>query len=119
MAPPEKGQQVHTLAQYEANLRAIVARLKQTGAKLVYATTTPVPAGTTGRLEDDSLRYNAVAIRVMKELGVALNDLHAFVKLRQAELQRPANVHFSDAGSAQLAVVVAGQIAPLLPRVRK
>lgn len=118
LAPPEKGKQVHTLAEYEANLRAIVTRLQQTGAKLVYATTTPVPAGTTGRVEDDSIRYNAVAVRVMKEQGVAINDLHSFVKPRQAELQRPANVHFSDAGSEKLAETVVSVIFPLLPAGR-
>jgi lysophospholipase L1-like esterase len=115
LAAPDQGKQVHTLAQYEANLRTIVARLKQTGAKLIYATTTPVPPGTTGRIADDSVRYNAVAVRVMKELGVAINDLHAFVVPRITELQRPANVHFSDAGSARLAEVVVAEITRRLP----
>lgn len=114
LAAPDKGKQVHTLAEYEANLRKIVTRLKQTGAKLTWAATTPVPAGSTGRVEDDAIRYNAVAARVMQEQGVAINDLHAFVKPRQAQLQRPANVHFSNEGSAQLADVVVGKIAPLL-----
>lgn len=114
LAAPDKGKQVHTLDEYEANLRKIVARLKQTGAKLIWAATTPVPGGSTGRVEDDAIRYNAVAARVMQEQGVAINDLHAFVKPRQAQLQRPANVHFSNAGSTQLAEVVVGQIAPLL-----
>lgn len=118
LSPPEKGKQVHTLAEYEANLRKIVARLEQTGAKLIYATTTPVPGGSNGRVEDDAIRYNAVAARVMQEQGVAINDLHAFVKPRQAQLQRPANVHFSTEGSAQLAEVVVGQIGPLLRAAR-
>lgn len=118
LAPPDKGRQVQTLAGYEANLRKIVARLKQTGAKLIFATTTPVPGGTTGRVEDDAVRYNEVAVRVMREQGVAINDLHAFVKPRQAQLQRPANVHFSTEGSAQLGDVVVAQIKPLLPAAR-
>lgn len=118
LAAPDKGKQVHTLAEYEANLRKIVARLKQTGAKLIWAATTPVPGGSTGRVEDDAIRYNAVAARAMQEQGVAINDLHAFVKPRQAQLQRPANVHFSPVGSAQLADVVVGQIVPLLRPAR-
>jgi acyl-CoA thioesterase-1 len=114
LAPPEKGKQVHTLAQYETNLRTIVARLKKTGAKLIVATTTPVPAGSQGRVADEAIKYNAVAVRVMQEAGVALNDLHAFVVPRMAQLQRPANVHFSDEGSTQLATVVVRLISPLL-----
>jgi lysophospholipase L1-like esterase len=115
LAPPDRGKQVASLAEYEANLRTLVARLKQTRAKLIFATTTPVPTGTTGRMEDDAIPYNAVAVRVMRELGVALNDLHAFVKPRQTQLQLPANVHFNNDGSAQLAETVAGKIALLLP----
>jgi acyl-CoA thioesterase-1 len=118
LAAPDKGRQVHTLAQYEANLRTIVARLKKTGAKLVYATTTPVPPGSQGRVADDAVKYNAVAVRVMKESGVAINDLHAYVVPRMAQLQRPANVHFSNEGSAELATVVVGVITPLLPAPR-
>ncbi len=113
--PDQGGKQVASLADYEKNLRAIVARLKRTGAKLVWAATTPVPAGSTGRIEHDELRYNEVAARVMRELGVAINDLHAFVPPQQAKLQRPQNVHFTDAGSAALAAQVVATIQPLLP----
>ncbi len=112
---PDKGRQVATLAEYEANLRAIVARLNKTGAKLIFATTTPVPAKSSGRVENDEVRYNEVAVRVMKGLGVAIDDLHAFVKPRQARIQRPNNVHFTDAGSAELAEVVAASIKTALP----
>ena len=114
LAPPDKGKQVASLTEYEANLRKIVARLKQTGAKLIYATTTPVPGGSQGRVEDDAIRYNATAVGVMQELGIAINDLHAFVKPHQAQLQRPANVHFTDEGSAQLARTVVDHLAPTL-----
>ncbi|HUR58915.1 MAG TPA: SGNH/GDSL hydrolase family protein [Opitutaceae bacterium] len=115
---PDKGKQVATLAEYEGNLRAIVTRLKKTGAKLIFATTTPVPAKSSGRVENDELRYNEVAVRVMKELGVAIDDLHAFVKPRQATIQRPNNVHFTDEGSAELAGVVAASIESALPPAR-
>lgn len=113
--PPDQGRQVATLAQYEANLRSIVARLKSTGARLIFATTTPVPAKSSGRVENDEVRYNEVARRVMRELGVAVDDLHAFVKPRQAEIQRPNNVHFTEAGYAQLADLVARSIEAQLP----
>ena len=32
-------------ARYEAQLRSLVTRLKESGARLIFATTTPVPAG--------------------------------------------------------------------------
>ena len=119
LAPPEKGQQVASVAEYEKNLRALVARLKQTGAKLIFATTTPVPAGSAGRVEHSELPYNAAAVRVMKENGVAVDDLHAFVVARQNAVQLPKNVHFTKAGSEQLADTVVASITPLLPAKAK
>jgi lysophospholipase L1-like esterase len=113
--PPEKGKQVSSLEQYERNLRAIVARLEKTGAKLIFATTTPVPAGTLGRVAHDEVRYNAVAVRVMKELGVAIDELHMAVIPVQEKIQRPRNVHFTPEGYVRLAEVVAASIAPALP----
>jgi acyl-CoA thioesterase-1 len=115
LAAPDQGRQVHSPAQYEANLRKIVARLQRTGARLVFATTTPVPAGSQGRVADDALRYNATARQVMAENGVALNDLHALAAANLPALQRPVNVHFTDTGSARLAEEVAAQITALLP----
>jgi len=94
---------------YERNLRRIVFRLKQTGARLVYATTTPVPEARVSppRSPADVVLYNDRAVKVMKENGVALNDLHAFALPRLAEWQLSANVHFTDAGSEALGKEVA------------
>ena len=116
---PDKGKQVASLGDYEKNLRAIVARLKQTGAKLIFATTTPVPSASAGRVEHDELRYNEVAVRVMKELGVAVDDLHALVAKQQEKIQRPHNVHFTDEGYVQLAEQVVASIVPALPPAAK
>jgi lysophospholipase L1-like esterase len=113
--PPTQGKQVASLSQYEENLRQLVARLKQTGAKLIFATTTPVPAGTLGRVEHDEIPYNAVAMRVMKETGVAIDDLHAFVAPQQVKLQLPKNVHFTSSGYDGLAAMVVSSITAELP----
>jgi acyl-CoA thioesterase-1 len=113
--PPDQGRQVASVADYEKNLRAIVARLKQTGAKLVFATTTPVPAGSSGRVEHDEVRYNAAAARVMRELGVTVDDLHALATARQTAIQLPRNVHFTPEGYTALAAQVVASMAPLLP----
>ncbi len=114
--PPDQGKQVAPVAVYEANLRELVARLRRTGAKLVFATTTPVPEKSQGRVARDELAYNAAAVRVMRELGVAVNDLHAVVTPHLASWQRPNNVHFTDAGSAGLAQAVAAAVRAQLPK---
>lgn len=114
--PPERGKQVASPEAYADNLRRIVARLKETGARLIFATTTPVPPGSLGRVENDELRYNAAARGVMRELGVAVDDLHAVAKPRQNQLQLPHNVHFTPEGYAVLAEAAAASVAAALKR---
>ena len=116
---PDKGKQVASLADYEKNLRTLVARLKQTGAKLIFATTTPVPSASSGRVEHDELRYNETAVRVMKELGVTVDDLHALAASHQDKIQRSHNVHFTDEGYGLLADQVTAHVLPALPVVKK
>ncbi|MCK4294053.1 MAG: alpha-L-fucosidase [Planctomycetes bacterium] len=79
---------------YEKNLRTLVARLKKTGATLVWASTTPVPDGEPGRIKGDEVKYNAVAAKIMAANGIAVDDLHAEV-IRQG---RPKGNNVHDTG---------------------
>lgn len=112
--PPAQGKVVSDLTQYEANLRELVARLRRTGATLIYATTTPVPGGTLARIEHDELAYNAVARRVMKETGVVIDDLHALAVAKQSDLQRPKDVHFTEEGYRRLGEAVTASVTAAL-----
>ena len=97
--------------QYEANLRKLVARLKSTGAKLIWAPTTPVPDGEVGRIKGDEIKYNAIAAKVMAENGIVVNDLHAYMLPKAMDYWRaPRDVHFTKEGSEYLAVKVAAMI---------
>jgi len=100
---PEDPRQTE-LADYRKQLEVIVDKLQKTGAKLVFATTTPYPEGVRPHRDvADAARYNEVAVELMKSRGIAIDDLHAFALPRLAKLQRPKNVHFSPEGSQQLA----------------
>ncbi|MCB1232974.1 MAG: SGNH/GDSL hydrolase family protein [Verrucomicrobiae bacterium] len=101
-------------AEYEKNLRELVDRLQKTGAKLIWRNTTPVPEGADGRVPGDAAKYNAIAAKIMKEKGVPTDDLYTFAKERLAEIQRPANVHFSPEGSQKLAEEIVGVIEKTL-----
>jgi len=104
--------------EYERNLRQLVQRLKNTRASLIWATITPVPPGAdhgaTARKAGDETDYNAAAKRVMDENGIPIDDLNALVLPRLRELQRPANVHFTIAGSEELGRQVAGMVETAL-----
>lgn len=105
-------------ADYEANLRRLVARMKETGAKLIWATTTPVPKGKLNpdRRFGDEKTYNEIAAKVMKEEGVATNDLFSWVLPKAGELQKPQDVHFHPEGSEYLANQVAKVIREALTK---
>lgn len=106
-----------TVEVYEKQLREIVAKLKATGAKLVFATTTPVPDGAMKvyRTNADAIRYNEAALRVMKDNSVAVNDLYGFAMKRLSQIQiQPANVHFTPKGSEALAGEVVNAIRAAL-----
>jgi acyl-CoA thioesterase-1 len=106
--------------EYEKNLDAISARLMKTGAKLIFATTTPYPDRPGGPLREskDLPPYNSAARRVMKKHRIPINDLHAFVLPRLAELQQPNNVHFTKEGSKALGEEVAKHIRAALKKRR-
>lgn len=99
-APPER---------YRRQLDAITTRLEETGARLVFATTTPVPEDVGGplRLPDDARTYNRIAREVMAGHGVPVNDLFAFCLPRLEDVQRPRDVHFTPEGSRVLGEEVA------------
>lgn len=99
---------------YESNLRALAQRLQKTGAKLIWAATTPVPEGAKGRIPGDEIEYNRIAAKVMGELKIPVNDLHGFVRPQLKTLQKPADVHYLPEGYAFLATRVAEQIGAAL-----
>jgi acyl-CoA thioesterase-1 len=104
------------VAEYEANLEAIVTRLEKTGAILIFATTTPYPDDVGAPLREPGMAavYNEAALRVMARHTVIVNDLYAFVLPQLAALQLPKNVHFKPAGSQAMAAEVARHILAAL-----
>jgi lysophospholipase L1-like esterase len=104
-----------TPQEYETQLREIVKKLKQTGATLVFCTTTPVPEGCKPLRETTAPQvFNAIGKKIAQENDIAINDLYAFALPKLAEIQRPANVHFSNEGSAVLAEQVTREIRQAL-----
>ena len=108
----ENGKHQVSLEDYEKNLALIVAAMKKTRAKLVFATTTPVPEGKQNprRITADVPRFNAAALRVMERNNVAVADLYGVAMKRITEMQRPNNVHFTDPGYEELAKPVVESI---------
>ena len=113
-----------SLEDYEKNLREIVDRLrKETKARIIFATTTPIRdqlhakrRGDFDRHESDVERYNEVALKVMKEKGVEIDDLHAVVTEAGIDkVQRTDGTHYLPAGYQALAKAVVKSVTKDLP----
>ena len=105
------------LADYEANLRQIVTRLRQHTDRLVWGHSTPVidgqPVAEKGfdRFNRDVAADNQVADRVMAACDVAVNDLHgAILEAGVANCVSADGVHMTDQGYAALSHQVAAAI---------
>jgi lysophospholipase L1-like esterase len=106
------------LNSYTAQLRSIAQELQASGAQVLFATTTPVPKGDVRPFRDpeDVVKYNVAAWSVMSELEIPINDLYGFALPRLAEIQHPANVHFTPEGSRLLAERVVEGVRVLTER---
>lgn len=103
-------QKYSTPEEYGKNIEKIIARLRKTGATLIWASTTPVPEGCKTNEKGDEIAFNQVAEGLMKKYGITINDLYAYVIDDLARCQRPKNIHFSETGSR----VLAGKVAETL-----
>lgn len=110
-----------TLSEYVRNMEIILSKLQATGARLVFATTTPVVEGTLNPLRTPNapIEYNKAAVELMQREGVRVNDLYAECLPNLQDWQLPRNVHFRPEGSAALAAIVAGVIAEELDLLEK
>ena len=105
-------------ADYEQRLETLIERMKQTGAKLIFATTTPVPPDTKDGLElvTQIAEKNEIALRVMKKHGVAIDDLYGFLAPQLEGIANPQDVHYNAKGYALMGQQVARSILEQLPR---
>ncbi|MGH8730449.1 MAG: GDSL-type esterase/lipase family protein, partial [Burkholderiales bacterium] len=104
------------LADYETRLGDIIARLQKTGAKLIWASTTPIPRDEAKKQIPESIvERNAIAVRLAEQRGIAVNDLFAFITPHLATTQNPNDVHFNPRGYELLGQQVARAIAAEFP----
>ena len=86
-------------ADYVKRLEEIVVRLEKTGAKLIWASTTPIPDNPAQKQTAQSIvEKNALAAEIMQKHGIPTDDLFGAMTPRLKEFQPPLDVHFTGAG---------------------
>lgn len=80
----EFGAYAVSLEDYKANLEKQIAILRTSGARLIFATTTPVPndrKGPYARRKGAAKEFNAAALEVIKRHpDIGINDLHGLIE---------------------------------------
>lgn len=105
-----------SVEEYACNVRKIIHRIRRywPEAKIVFATTTTMnPNGTQGRNKrtTESIRlYNAAAVKVAKEEGIAVNDLFEVTK-KWPSSDYKDYCHFNEEASKRLGHMVAERLA--------
>jgi lysophospholipase L1-like esterase len=110
----EKGKVSVPLADYEKNLVQIVAKLRETTATLIFATTTVVPENSTGRKVEDPAKYNEMALAIMKKNNIAVIDLYKTSQTVHPQNSKPGNVHYTEKGYELLAEPIIKKIKDVL-----
>lgn len=111
------GKKRTAIGQYGENLSTIVARLEKTGARLIWASTTPIQPGTPGFASEDVVAYNAVARKIMEERDIGIDDLYSFALPQLVGIQRPKNCHFLKIGYDALARQVTSSLLDALQKL--
>lgn len=102
------GEITYTVDRYEANMEELVKRLKKTGAKLVFVTSTVIPPDEAGRFEGDEITYNNAAQEIMKKHDVEVCDLHKqSVEVHKQYKLKDGDVHYVPEGYRKLGEYIA------------
>ena len=98
-----------TTEQYIQNLEKILSVLEQTGATLIWATTTPlISEGTDTELLLE--KNNLAALKLMEQRGVMIDDLSALATPNLKEWQLDDGCHYNSLGYEGLAKQVAEKL---------
>lgn len=92
--------------EYVRDMGIVFDRLKKTGAKVIFATTTPVRQPNTFRRLADVQRYNEHVLPHLRSRGAVVNDLFSVVLPHLDEYVCDDYVHMTDSGNAACAQAV-------------
>lgn len=118
-------QAMHPLEEYLHFLRRILGEIRKNGAKVIFATTTPILESGEARdstgidaflhYNDDWVRtYNDAARKLMAAENVPINDLYALCLESPTYYKCPDMLHLTEEGYLACARAAAGHIERLL-----
>lgn len=101
-------------AEYQARLEKIIERLKVTNAKLIWASSTPIPAGTKYGNPEVIVQKNEEAAAIMTKHGIPIDDIYTAILPHVEATRNAGDVHFSEDGYRLMGAQVAQSIEQAL-----
>lgn len=117
---------MHPVDEYIYFLRRIIGEIRHNGAKIIFATTTPVLSlgsaadntgtGALGIAYDDAWvrQYNAAAVELMRAEGIPINDLYTLCQEDAGYYKCEDKLHLTEAGYRRCAEQAAAYIRQAL-----
>ena len=116
---------IHPLEEYVHFLKRIIKQIRSHGARIIFATTTPVPekgisrdnSGLIAEICYDNAwveAYNAAAKKLMVEEAIPVNDLYALCRKSETFYKGPDGLHLSEEGYRVCATQTAAMIEKML-----
>ena len=103
------------LVDYGKRLEEMLDRLEKTGAKIIWASTTPIPDDPAKKQFAASIvERNALAAEIILKRGHSIDDLFSDVSPKLEGLQNPKDVHFNAEGYDFLGSRVAASLLSCL-----
>lgn len=96
--------------EYTRDMTTVIRALKNTGAKVILATSTPVKEDSDFHKNSDIERYNEALCNIAQKEGILLNDLHKKVSENKNEYICEDNIHLSKQGIKVLGGLVSDVI---------
>lgn len=103
------------ITDYTNKLEKLILRMQKTGAKLIWASTTPIPDDPAQNQTAASVvERNKAAAELMKKYNIPIDDLFTAVTPHLNEFQPPNNVHFKEPGYDFMGKLVGAAIEKVL-----
>lgn len=108
---PARDAPVSSRQQYAENLEIIFSRLARLGARVIWATSTPIDekmhneVKVSRRYLKDIVAYNTASVELARNYGFEIHDLYAKVLAEGLkDILLPDGIHFNEAGNARIGV---------------
>jgi lysophospholipase L1-like esterase len=99
---------------YADRMEMVVERLEQTGARLIWASSTPIPPDAEFYEHECSPRLNKIASEIMQRHGIPTDDLYSFILPDLKAYQNPRDCHFNMEGYERMGRRVADEMLAVL-----